>query len=79
MKPLRLLLADEHTVVRSGIRMLLQSFAGIEIVAEADGGQAALDLTENGPISRCSTSPCSTSAVSKSRRRCGCAFRKSAW
>lgn len=46
MKPLRLLLADDHTVVRSGIRMLLQSFAGIEIVAEADGGQAALDLAE---------------------------------
>lgn len=46
MKPLRLLLADDHTVVRSGIRMLLQSFAGIEIVAEADGGEAALDLTE---------------------------------
>lgn len=46
MKPLRLLLADDHTVVRSGIRMLLQSFAGIEIVAEADGGQAALELAE---------------------------------
>lgn len=46
MKPLRLLLADDHTVVRSGIRMLLQSFAGIEIVAEADGGQAALELVK---------------------------------
>lgn len=46
MKPLRLLLADDHTVVRSGIRMLLQSFAGVEIVAEADGGQAALELVE---------------------------------
>lgn len=46
MKPLRLLLADDHTVVRTGIRMLLQSFAGFEVVAEADSGQQALELVE---------------------------------
>lgn len=46
MKPLRVLLADDHGLVRAGIRALLQSLPGIDVVAEADTGQRALDLIQ---------------------------------
>lgn len=42
---MRLLLADDHTLVRAGIRRLLESFADIEVVAEARDGREAVDLT----------------------------------
>jgi len=32
---LRVLICDDHTLVRAGLRRLLESFAGIEVVAEA--------------------------------------------
>jgi DNA-binding NarL/FixJ family response regulator len=39
--PIRVLLADDQALVRSGFRVLLQSAADIEVVGEsADGGQA---------------------------------------
>ncbi len=37
----RILLVDDHAVVRAGFRMLLQNFPDVEIVAEADSGEAA--------------------------------------
>ena len=40
----RLLLVDDHAVVRSGLRMLLESQAGLEIVGEAGTGHEALKL-----------------------------------
>ncbi len=40
---IRLLLVDDHAVVRSGIRMLLESEADIEIVGEAGRAQEALE------------------------------------
>lgn len=42
----KLLLADDHALVRSGIRSLLMAMEGIEVVAEADDGNAAIALTE---------------------------------
>jgi len=40
-KPIRVLIADDHTIVRSGVRMLLEAEADIAVVGEAvDGGQA---------------------------------------
>ena len=37
----RVLIADDHTIVRSGVRLLLQAEPDIEVVGEAlDGGQA---------------------------------------
>jgi two-component system invasion response regulator UvrY len=46
---IRILLVDDHAVVRTGFRLLLQSLAEVEIVAEADSGEAAcqryLELT----------------------------------
>ena len=39
---IRLLLADDHAVVRSGLRMLLQAQPGMIIVGEAETGQEAI-------------------------------------
>jgi len=41
---LRVLLADDHRLVRAGIRALLQTLADVEIVAEAEDGREALRL-----------------------------------
>jgi two-component system response regulator DevR len=40
---LRVMLVDDHEVVRQGIRSLLETEADIEVVAEADSGRSALD------------------------------------
>ncbi|MCC7032413.1 MAG: response regulator transcription factor [Acidobacteria bacterium] len=40
----RVMLADDHTLVRGGIRKILEGQPGIEVVAEAADGAAALDL-----------------------------------
>jgi DNA-binding NarL/FixJ family response regulator len=44
VKQIRVLLADEHTLVRSGIRALLEKVPEVEIVAEAGDGREALHL-----------------------------------
>jgi len=41
---MRVLLADDHNLVRAGIRALLESLGDVEIVAEAEDGQRALQL-----------------------------------
>ncbi len=41
---LRVLLADDHTLVRSGIRRILESQPGVEVLAEAADGEAAIAL-----------------------------------
>ena len=40
--PIRLLLADDHALVRAGIRALVEKVPGVKVVAEAADGQAAL-------------------------------------
>jgi DNA-binding NarL/FixJ family response regulator len=42
----RILLADDHKLVRAGIRSLLQRLPDIEVVAEASDGREALRLIE---------------------------------
>jgi DNA-binding NarL/FixJ family response regulator len=44
MNPLRVLLADDHVLVRAGIRTLLDQLPGVAVVAEASDGRAALQL-----------------------------------
>jgi DNA-binding NarL/FixJ family response regulator len=39
MSSVRILLADDHTLVRAGIRSLIESLEGVTIVAEADNGR----------------------------------------
>ena len=40
---IRVLIADDHKVVRQGLRFLLSSEPGIEVAGEAADGAAALD------------------------------------
>lgn len=40
--PIRVLLADDHVILREGVRMLLQSAPDIEVVGEASDGEEAV-------------------------------------
>ena len=42
MSPIRVMLADDHALVRAGLRALLQSLDGVQVVAEVGGGHEAL-------------------------------------
>ena len=44
---IRVLLADDHHLVRAGLRSLLERVPGVTIVAEASDGQEALRLVES--------------------------------
>jgi DNA-binding NarL/FixJ family response regulator len=46
MRDIRVVLADDHALVRAGIRALLESLEGIQVLAEADDGREALQLVE---------------------------------
>ncbi len=46
MNPIRIVLADDHPVVRSGIRALLEAEPDMSVVGEASGGLEALRLVE---------------------------------
>ena len=44
--PIRVLLVDDHAVVRSGLGAFLLAFDDLELVAEANGGEEAVRLCE---------------------------------
>jgi DNA-binding NarL/FixJ family response regulator len=44
MKPQRVLVAEDHQLVRAGFRALLNGFEGVDVVAEASDGQETLLL-----------------------------------
>ncbi len=44
-KPIRVILADDHKLVRAGIKSLLENSDGVEVVGEADNGREAIKLT----------------------------------
>jgi len=46
MKPLRILVADDHDLMRRGIKTLLQTHAGWEVCGEAHTGREAVSQTE---------------------------------
>jgi DNA-binding NarL/FixJ family response regulator len=46
MKPITVLLADDHTVVREGLRALLKAEADLAVVGEAHNGRMAVELTK---------------------------------
>ncbi|MDX6406830.1 MAG: hypothetical protein QOH70_4285 [Blastocatellia bacterium] len=46
MKPIRVLLIDDHALVRAGIRSLINGMEGVEVVAEAANGEDALRRIE---------------------------------
>lgn len=43
---IRVLIVDDHVIVRSGLRMLLEAETGIDVVGEAADGDKALELVE---------------------------------
>lgn len=47
MKPIRVLLADDHTLIRAGISALLERMDGVEIVGEAADGRLAIKLIQD--------------------------------
>lgn len=44
---IRILLAEDHTIVRAGIRALLQNLEGVVVVAEAGDGEEAIQLVKS--------------------------------
>jgi DNA-binding NarL/FixJ family response regulator len=50
MTPLRVFLADDHAIVRAGLRALLQRHDGVEVVGEAgDGHEAVTEIERTRP------------------------------
>lgn len=49
-KPLRILLADDHRVLRKGLSLLLSSEEDFVVVAEASDGEEALQKAREMPI-----------------------------
>jgi len=47
MNPIRVLLADDHALVRAGIRSLLEQMPGVEVVGEASNGHEALEIVKS--------------------------------
>ena len=45
----RILLADDHRIIREGLRSLLQKQSDMDVVGEAQDGIAAVRLTEKLP------------------------------
>jgi DNA-binding NarL/FixJ family response regulator len=45
MLPLRILVADDHDVVRQGLRSLLESRSGWEVCGEASNGREAVEMS----------------------------------
>jgi DNA-binding NarL/FixJ family response regulator len=46
MKPVRVILADDHSLVRAGIRSLILNIPGVEVIGEADNGREAIKLID---------------------------------
>ncbi len=42
--PIRVMIVDDHTVVRRGLKFFLLAFDDMELVGEADNGEAAVEL-----------------------------------
>ena len=47
VKPIRVVLADDHDLVRSGIKALLSMVEGVEVIAEARDGRELITLVES--------------------------------
>ena len=45
---IRVLIADDHAVVRAGVKQILMEAPGIQVVDEASGGQEALEKARKG-------------------------------
>ena len=50
MQPIKVILVDDHEIIRDGIRALLKGAIGIEIAGEAENGQEAIDILEQEEV-----------------------------
>ena len=48
--PVRILLADDHALVRRGVRMILEEHPGLRVVAEASDGAEAVSLARSSDV-----------------------------
>jgi DNA-binding NarL/FixJ family response regulator len=46
MKTIKVILVDDHSLVRAGIRSLIQNISGVEVIAEANNGRDAVRLID---------------------------------
>jgi DNA-binding NarL/FixJ family response regulator len=49
-EPIHVVLADDHALVRAGIRALLEKIDRVDVVGEAGDGQRALELIQDLPV-----------------------------
>ncbi|MDZ7675675.1 MAG: ATP-binding protein [Acidimicrobiales bacterium] len=67
---IRVLIADDQGIVRTGLRMILDAQPDIEVVGKAVNGRDALQLARRlRPMCASSTSACPRSTASSSHRR----------
>ncbi|MDN6358026.1 response regulator transcription factor, partial [Yaniella sp.] len=48
VQPIKVLLVDDHPVVRTGLRALLEGFEGVQVIGEAADGAEALTKVHDG-------------------------------
>ncbi len=49
-KTIRVLIADDHTLFRKGMSMMVKTFPGVVSVNDVENGQKALDYLEKNPV-----------------------------
>ncbi len=50
MANIKVLLVDDHKIVRDGIKLMLEPQAGIDVVAEAENGEKVIGLLQELPV-----------------------------
>ena len=43
---IKLILVDDHEIVRTGLKLVIDKMSGVEIIAEADNGESAIDAVQ---------------------------------
>ena len=49
-EPIKLLIVDDHPLFRQGVRLFLETVAGLEVAGEAENGKAALTRLAEAPV-----------------------------
>ena len=57
--PARIIIVDDHPIVRLGIRQMLSADAGLSVCGEADSAEAALQLAKRSEADSSSAGPSS--------------------
>ena len=47
---IKLLIADNHPIVRKGLELLFSSSSNIEVVGSVDDGEAVLEFIKRNPV-----------------------------